>query len=79
MSMISYLWSIFDSLSHIENIYGSCPLCALVRVCPTGCVCRSVPGDSGATAGVVRGATPPVTAAPGAAATSALPVNLVIT
>lgn len=64
--------------THLES-YTSCPLCALVRGCPIGCVYQSVPGDSGATAGAVRGATPPVRAALGVAVTSAPPVNLVIT
>lgn len=54
-------------------------LCSLVHVCPIGCVCQSVPGDFGVTAGVVRGATLPAWAALGVAVISALPVNQVIT
>lgn len=56
-----------------------CPLCVVTRPFQTGCVCRSVPGDSGVTASVVRGATPLATAAPAAAVTSALPAKRVIT
>lgn len=69
----------FSPLPLISRVKAIVLLCALIRVCPIGCVYQSVPGDSGATAGVVRGATPPVRAALGAAVTSALPVNLGIT
>ena len=72
-------WNQIFSTPIVVKRHSSCPLCALARVCPIGCVWRSVPRDSGATAGVARGATPPARAAPGAGATSALPVNLVTT
>lgn len=64
--------------AHLEA-HASCPPCAVVHVCATGCVYQSVPGDSGATAGAVRGATPPARAAPGVAVTSAAPVSRLTT